>query len=751
MNPLSLRATNYRTFESLELDLPAGCLAVVGENGAGKSSIVNVIDLALFGPEGRSLADYLTDDASTTKLEIELTFEHAGELYRVRRGFSAKGRGKTTLDFEHAVPDYDESDLRKGIELAHQGIDPGLYHDRWDPLTRESQKETQAAIEEVLGLSRETFRASAFLAQGDGAVFTEAQPRDRKRILADVLGLSVWERLRDAAGADRIHVQRQASELAGRISHLEESAGKTLELEESCSRLRLLVSDSESEHAQAERTLDDAAVAVRELEKAEATYRERRSAVGAADARFAERQAVVRRAAAAKLEAVEVQRQLSEAGDPAARISELEERRTTTERLALEWRDRVRERDALIADRDREAAAAEQTRNAIEEFNAKLDDLYQRENAYSQDEHPTCRECGQEIEGEAFQKAITKLGEEISGTRGSIEWNERILATTEAKLASLALAVEAAVIPERPDDDEYAALLDALASARQSELALAGLRRDLANHEATVALVTPELTAEVALLATALEDARSELAEIDEPEPGALDAQNRAALVAKAKLEEIAIRLSRTRTDLVRAESALEQAQKIAADLEEARINVNLANNELDLLALLERAYGRDGIPALIVESSAIPSIETEANRILAELGTSYRVELRTQKALKSGDGLSDTLDVVVIADAGERAYETFSGGERTRINLALRIALARLLAHRRGAESRLLAIDEPEFLDEAGTARLAEVLQGLGSDFDRIVLVSHVPTLRDAFDQTLEVVKDGNRSVVVA
>jgi len=30
MNPLSLRATNYRTFSELELDLPVGCLAIVG-------------------------------------------------------------------------------------------------------------------------------------------------------------------------------------------------------------------------------------------------------------------------------------------------------------------------------------------------------------------------------------------------------------------------------------------------------------------------------------------------------------------------------------------------------------------------------------------------------------------------------------------------------------------------------------------------------------------------------------------------
>jgi exonuclease SbcC len=124
-------------------------------------------------------------------------------------------------------------------------------------------------------------------------------------------------------------------------------------------------------------------------------------------------------------------------------------------------------------------------------------------------------------------------------------------------------------------------------------------------------------------------------------------------------------------------------------------------------------------------------------------------VELRTQRELKSGDGLREALDIVVVSEGGAvRPYETFSGGERTRINLALRIGLARLLSHRRGADSRVLVIDEPEFLDEPGTQALADVLRGL-SEFDRIYLVSHVPTLRDAFDTAIVVTKENGRSEI--
>jgi exonuclease SbcC len=106
-------------------------------------------------------------------------------------------------------------------------------------------------------------------------------------------------------------------------------------------------------------------------------------------------------------------------------------------------------------------------------------------------------------------------------------------------------------------------------------------------------------------------------------------------------------------------------------------------------------------------------------------------------------------LDVVVIDQDGNEAdfADGCSGGEQTRIGLALRIALARLLAHRRGAESRLLALDEPSYLDAAGMTALLDVLRGLEPEFDVILLVSHVAELRDALDQTVVVVKENDRS----
>jgi DNA repair protein SbcC/Rad50 len=731
MNPLKISATNYRTFERLDLDLPAGCLAIVGDNGAGKSSIVNVIDLALFGPETRSLGDYLTDDASTDSLEIELAFEHAGDFYRVRRGFSARGRGKTTLDLEVFVGPADDFDA----------VDAS-----WEPLTRESQKETQAAIEELLGLSRETFRASAFLAQGDGAAFTEAQPRDRKRILSQVIGLSVWDRLHEAASSDRRHTERLVGELAGRIALLEETGRDLTGLEASCSRLRSLVSDLEREHADATASLDAAAVAVQELERAEATYRQRKAEYAEAKMRLdahaqIEEDAIEATSLAAvvrdELETLPTQLQMQAAELELTEIREGAEAQLA-ERNAYDAKKAEYEA-ALLRRNDLLARASEKNELAIAGRQAA-------DTALSHVGEARCDLCEQILGAEAADAYAKRLREQA--------------ATDDFTAAELDREAAAIALPElgpEPVTDptlasRYQAAMAANERVRAQFMQRPRLEERLAGYDATIAKAkTPEYRAALEVLKAAARAAAGALDEIEEPEPGGLEECRAAALAARGRLAEVVARLTQTQTELIVANERLEAAEKVEAEREAAMLKRGELQDELELLALLERAYGRDGIPALIVEASAIPAIETEANRLLAELGTSYRVELRTQRALKSGDGLADTLDVVVIAEAGERAYETFSGGERTRINLALRIALARLLAHRRGAESRLLAIDEPEFLDEAGTTQLALVLRDLTEEFDRIVLVSHMPSLRDAFDNVISIEKTDGRSRVAA
>ena len=737
MNPLRIRCENYRSFHDLDLQLPTGTLAILGANGAGKSSIVNVLELALFGPPSRNLGDYLTDGA-VGDLMVELELEHRGDLYRVRRSYSARGRGSAKVDFEYVMPLIPDPD-----EEYDEGVVPGSH---WAPLTRETAAETQALIEQTLGLSRATFRASAFLAQGDGAAFTEASPRDRKAILAECVGLDQWDRLHARVKTDRAAAESEVSRGTLAIEQATEELTyrkDTITERDAADSARGLLAakldaDLQNVHTWEER-LSTAQVA-----------REKRAAV--------EERCLAARAAVAAAESRETKLAVEREHDllyALARRPMLAERAETQGAREAEHADLVKatheyasaEREVAQAVAEHERLTIERTR-LLDEANA-LDEKARADSAAAEQmleaDAPTCQTCGQELEGDARGRAVDALieaaatGEARAVTLRSQAHDLEAFINEQKPIAGRALTP--------PDPERTATALAQLRAARDATTQLAAL--DVKAERLAVvdaALVT--LRDERPALDTALAQATADLE--------ALGAAPAIAAV-QASLDEAKETTNRRRTELAqvdrqiaRCDERLERYATLTAQIVERREGIAAAQAELDLCLTLEKAYGRDGIPALIVENAAIPQIEAEANRILQELGTDYRVELQTQRALKSGEGFKDTLDIVVWAGSAARPYETFSGGERTRLNLALRIALARLLAHRRGAEVRMLCIDEPEFLDEQGTAALATMLQGLAGDFDRILLVSHHPSLRDAFEQSLEVVKDGDRSRVV-
>ena len=172
----------------------------------------------------------------------------------------------------------------------------------------------------------------------------------------------------------------------------------------------------------------------------------------------------------------------------------------------------------------------------------------------------------------------------------------------------------------------------------------------------------------------------------------------------------------------------------------------------IERLLMLEKACGRDGVQALLIEQ-ALPEIEEDANELLERLtGGEMRVMFETQRELKSRDALAETLDIRISDGAGERPYENFSGGEQFRVNFAIRLALSRILAKRSGARLQTLVIDEGfGSQDPQGRQRLVEAINTIQQDFARVLVITHVDELRDAFPTRIEVQKGlAGSSVVV-
>jgi exonuclease SbcC len=159
----------------------------------------------------------------------------------------------------------------------------------------------------------------------------------------------------------------------------------------------------------------------------------------------------------------------------------------------------------------------------------------------------------------------------------------------------------------------------------------------------------------------------------------------------------------------------------------------------------LERAFGKDGVPALLIEQ-ALPQIETKANDLLDRLSDgkmSIRFATMAEYKDKKRADLKETLDIQISDGAGLRDYEMYSGGEAFRVNFAIRLALSEVLAQRKGARLQTLVIDEGFGSQDAqGRQRLIEAINMVKGDFAKILVITHLDELKDAFPTRIEVEK---------
>jgi exonuclease SbcC len=166
----------------------------------------------------------------------------------------------------------------------------------------------------------------------------------------------------------------------------------------------------------------------------------------------------------------------------------------------------------------------------------------------------------------------------------------------------------------------------------------------------------------------------------------------------------------------------------------------------------LERAFGKDGVPALLIEQ-ALPQIEDKANELLDRLSDgqmSIRFATQIEYKDKRRDDLRETLDIQISDTAGIRNYEMYSGGEAFRVNFAIRLALSKILAQRKGARLQTLVIDEGfGSQDTQGRQRLIEAINLVKQDFAKILVITHLDELKDAFPTRIEVEKTDHGSTI--
>ncbi|MGQ9490844.1 MAG: AAA family ATPase [Anaerolineae bacterium] len=266
-------------------------------------------------------------------------------------------------------------------------------------------------------------------------------------------------------------------------------------------------------------------------------------------------------------------------------------------------------------------------------------------------------------------------------------------------------------------------LLPALEGVEEAHQQVAALAAQLARRDAELA----EDRAEVERLHAQLADLPQLEAALKHAEA---EVERAGSAEERARLEEGAARQQLAALDVL----ATRRAQRVA--------ELEAVNLEIGIYSQLREAFGKKGLQAMIIES-AIPEVESEANRLLARMSEGrMSLRLETQREKVTG-GVAETLDIIISDELGARPYEMYSGGEAFRANLALRIAISKLLARRAGARLQTLIIDEGFGSQDArGRSLVVEAINSIQDDFQRIIVITHIEELRDLFPARIDVVK---------
>ncbi|NUQ88852.1 MAG: SMC family ATPase, partial [Glycomyces artemisiae] len=183
--------TGTETFDFTDVDF----FALTGPTGAGKSTVLDAICFALYGRTPRWRVNTTQNALAPSAVEgrVRLVFAAAGTHYVATRILrrDRNGKVKTTTAALEQLPDgvnpADDESLVEGLGRALAG----------------SPSEVSSAAERVIGLPFEQFTKCVLLPQGEFAEFLHASPADRRKILENLLGHSVYRRVQQLAGAKR--------------------------------------------------------------------------------------------------------------------------------------------------------------------------------------------------------------------------------------------------------------------------------------------------------------------------------------------------------------------------------------------------------------------------------------------------------------------------------------------------------------------------------------------------------------------
>tara|TARA_B100000678_G_scaffold143217_1_gene119517 strand:+ start:14206 stop:16782 length:2577 start_codon:yes stop_codon:yes gene_type:complete len=854
MIPLLLTVENFMCYgedvPSLNLE-PVHIACISGDNGYGKTALLDAITWAIWGKARAKTQDELVNVARNTMF-VELDFFAGESRYRVTRTYT-KGRGASS----------GKSELNLSIIIGNTVTS----------LMANTIRETEEKIVNLLNMDYETFINTSYLKQGDSNRFTSSRPTDRKKILADLLDLSYYERLESASKQHSRQLQNDVEVQQSVIEHkssafqekelilekletykkesqnlLSEEQSLSKELEDlNQKRQTLLVEISNKktmvdqigtsekdigmmlvQEMRWKKELGELKILLSRSEEIQSTYKEYqdlRSEYGRSSTLISDFHKInAEKIVIEKTIAIETLKLESQISIKSNRIKtdlqplvdgipkllrEINLANTALQNLEIEFS----ETEHLL-----NKANAMSEKVTILQISNKtlLTQMSDSRNRFDMINHAeaTCPLCLQSLS--TGNKQHIRDGLQSEGKTSKIEYEsnlKKIQALTDRKneIITQNELQQTILVRKRTETEKIQYdLMNQLGKSEDSSIELSSLKLNLVqmeeelnserfcseelnrlkildsklkkledtekNHshlESKLESLSPYLELHAQLqgsrdrllsVTQSVEDTKSirearqlqtetwklELVRIEKILTEEWDFDQKINLI-QSKIKKVKGQSLNAVTMREQARYQIEQIVKAEEDIKSMELEIFKTNENVQLYEELASAFGRNGIQALMIER-AVPMLENTAKELLARLSDNkmtIKLELKEGRIDRATGLPSEELNITISDEQGTRSYETFSGGETFRIDFAIRIAMSKLLASRSGSPLPILFIDEGfGSQDTIGQGRLIEVIQSISEDFEKIIVITHIDSMKENFDQQIEISKTEYGSV---
>lgn len=642
-------AKNFLSWKDMDVTLPNGVTLIDGWNeddqtseGSGKSAVLNAICWALYGkiPKEANIDDVIKNGEKSCGVEV-----HFSDVV-IRR---TRGPNELAIIVDGKVG--------KGKDA----------------------KETQSLIEELVGLTFETFCQTVYFAQNYTKKFITSNQEEKGKILSEVQNLSVF----DKAGKEVRELIKINEADVTKLKHSKEMAGKDQEL---------IQKDISAEQAKHDHALQQQAQRIQNLNSQIAAQEAlHQSAIDNQTRRIADLNVQVQDAERVSEEHASAQMQLLQASASMtydeAKERELQEINNQLMSDAGAISAELSGIDKLVSKR---MTAESQGKRYATQYKQLLIER-EKNIAFIANPSKNCPTCGTQLEACDTSHAEVEIA--------------RIDQQT-AEIVGILTELSAEIETPIPTKDELNGKLASIRQSRATNDAEIKAIRDVKDKLNRTAVHLNALEKNI-------KDQRDRILKLKD----AIEAESRPLLVDTTQIDALRIRLeiesqplTIDTTQLEALKARLEQAQSDASNLD------NLIAEKTQHLARLENLKNGFKEVKSFVFNSLLNQVNARAQKYLAHL-FEVPVSVRfTNEDMK--------IETKVKYDGVDRGLGLLSGGQFRRVSLAVDLALSDVITSRKGARVNLLILDEYfKDLSESSMEKCLTLLENRGQP---VLLIEH-------------------------